>query len=308
MFCFKVKLHPHPFIPGVNEGKGMATKAIQMAVAIGRTAVTHQDEHLMQTFRVEAIQKKDFPKWKLKIQVMSDTEASGFRWNPFDLTKIWPHKDFPLIEVGVMELNEVPENYFAEIEQAAFAPAHVVDGIGYSPDKMLQGRLLSYPDAHRHRLGANYEQIPVNKCPYLVTNYQRDGQMRVDGNAGSEPNYWPNSFDGIYADPSYKEPPMEMKSTIADWYDRNGENDNDHYTQPGNLFRTVMNDEEKHKTIHNIIGAMGGISGPKRDLIVNRQLCHWFRADANLGMAVAKGLGVNVDEIMREMKHEPAAV
>ena len=267
-----------------------------------------KDPDFSQRDLVEAIQKKDFPKWKLKIQVMSDTEASGFRWNPFDLTKIWPHKDFPLIEVGVMELNEVPENYFAEIEQAAFAPAHVVDGIGYSPDKMLQGRLLSYPDAHRHRLGANYEQIPVNKCPYLVTNYQRDGQMRVDGNAGSEPNYWPNSFDGIYADPSYKEPPMEMKSTIADWYDRNGENDNDHYTQPGNLFRTVMNDEEKHKTIHNIIGAMGGISGPKRDLIVNRQLCHWFRADANLGMAVAKGLGVNVDEIMREMKHEPAAV
>ncbi len=266
------------------------------------------DPDFSQRDLVEHIQKGNFPKWNVKIQVMTDEQAKNFRWNPFDLTKVWPHKEFPLIDVGVAELNENPKNYFAEIEQSAFAPAHIVDGIGYSPDKMLQGRLLSYPDAHRHRLGANYEQIPVNKCPYMVANYQRDGQMRVDDNGGDAPNYWPNSFDGIYADPSYKEPAQALGSTVADWFDRNGANDNDHYTQPGNLFRDVMNAEQKANTINNIVGAMSGITGPKRDLIVNRQLCHWFRADANLGMGVAKGLGVNVDAVMDAMKHEPALV
>ena len=137
---------------------------------------------------------------------MTEEQAKTYRWNPFDLTKVWTHKDFPLIEVGVMELNENPKNYFAEVEQSAFAPAHVVDGISYSPDKMLQGRILSYPDAHRYRLGGNYEQIPVNKCPYAVNNYERDGQMRVDGNGGKSPNYFPNSFDDIEADESYKQP------------------------------------------------------------------------------------------------------
>ena len=266
------------------------------------------DPDFSQRDLVEHIQKGNFPKWNVKIQLMTDEQAKNFRWNPFDLTKIWPHKEFPLIDVGVAELNENPKNYFAEIEQSAFAPAHIVDGIGYSPDKMLQGRLLSYPDAHRHRLGANYEQIPVNKCPYMVANYQRDGQMRVDGNGGDAPNYWPNSFDGIYADQSYKEPAQALESTVADWFDRNGANDNDHYTQPGNLFRDVMNAEQKANTVNNIVGAMSGITGPKRDLIVNRQLCHWFRADANLGMGVAKGLGVNIDAVMDAMKHEPALV
>jgi catalase len=130
------------------------------------------------------IDNGDFPKWDLKLQVMPEAEAATYHINPFDLTKVWPHGDYPLIDVGVLELNENPDNYFAHVEQAAFAPAHVVDGIGYSPDKMLQGRILSYPDAHRYRLGANYEQIPVNRCPFMVNNYQRDGQMRVDGNGG----------------------------------------------------------------------------------------------------------------------------
>jgi catalase len=245
---------------------------------------------------VNAIDNKDFPKWALKIQVMTEEQAKEFRFNPFDLTKIWPHAEFPLIDAGIMELNEIPANYFAEVEQAAFAPAHVIDGIGYSPDKMLQGRLLSYPDAHRYRLGVNYEQIPVNKCPYKVANYERDGYMRVDGNSGSDPNYFPNSFDDIYADESYKEPAMILDSNIADWYDRNAEGENDHYTQPGWLFRKVMDDEQKQHTVKNIVASMSGITGPKKDLIINRQLCHFFRADAGLGMAVAKGLNVTIDE------------
>jgi catalase len=244
---------------------------------------------------VEAIDNKEFPRWVLKIQVMTEEQAREFRWNPFDLTKVWPHGDFPLMDVGVLELNEIPKNYFAEVEQAAFAPAHIIDGISFSPDKMLQGRILSYPDAHRYRLGVNYEQIPVNKCPFAVNNYQRDGMMRVDGNGGSDPNYSPNSFDDIYEDPSYKEPPMTLESNIADWFDRNGPGDDDHFTQPGLLFSKVMNDEERKNTVNNILSSMSGISGPKRDEIINRQLCHFFRADPVLGMVVAQGLGVKID-------------
>lgn len=266
-------------------------------------AMKGQDPDFAQRDMVAAIDKKEFPKWAMKIQVMTPEEAKNTPYNPFDLTKVWPHADFPLIDVGVMELNEIPKNYFAQVEQSAFAPAHVVDGISYSPDKMLQGRLLSYPDAHRYRLGVNYEQIPVNKCPYMVYNYERDGHMRVDGNGEDAPNYFPNSFDDIYADESYKEPPLQLDSIVADWYDRNGEGENDHYSQPGLLFTKAMNDYDRHNLVSNIVGAMSGIEGPKKEVIVNRQLCHFFRADAKLGLAVAQGLGVDVEKVMAELKH-----
>ncbi|MDB5222433.1 MAG: Catalase [Chitinophagaceae bacterium] len=251
---------------------------------------------------VDAIERKDFPKWNMKIQVMTPEQAKTFKWNPFDLTKVWPHSDFPMIDVGVIELNEIPQNYFRDVEQAAFAPAHVVDGISYSPDKMLQGRLLSYPDAHRYRLGVNYEHLPVNKCPYLVANYQRDGQMQVGDNGGAAPNYRPNSFDDITVDENYKEQTMELDSVIADFYDRN-ENDNDHYTQPGMLYRKAMNDQDRKNLVNNIVGAMSGISGEKKDEIINRQLCHFFRADIQLGMAIALGLGVAIDDKVKEHVH-----
>jgi catalase len=248
-----------------------------------------KDPDYAQRDLINAIDSGDFPKWALKIQVMTEEQAKSFRWNPFDLTKVWPHGDYPLIDVGVMELNKVPDNYFAEVEQAAFNPSNLIDGLDVSPDKMLQGRLLSYPDAHRYRLGANYEQIPVNRpiCP--VHNYQRDGAMTVNGNHGSAPNYHPNSFDDIEADKSYKVPPMKLESDIADFYDRN-ENDDDHYTQPGLLFREVMNDQEKKNTISNFVGAMSQIDGPKRDEIINRQLGHFVKADKELAMEIAKGL------------------
>jgi catalase len=255
-----------------------------------------QDPDWAQRDLVEAIDRGDYPQWALKIQVMTDVQAQSFRWNPFDLTKIWPHRAFPLIDVGIMTLNEIPANYFADVEQAAFAPAHVVDGIGYSPDKMLQGRLLSYPDAHRYRLGGNYEQLPVNRCPFAATNYQRDGFMRGDGNGGSSANYWPNSFDDIVIDQRYKEPPMPLASRLADWYDRNAPGEDDHYTQPGNLFRYVMSDDDRRHLIHNIVASMLGISGSKRNEIINRQLCHFFRADVHLGMGAAQGLGVDVEQ------------
>ena len=256
---------------------------------------------------VKAIDAGDFPKWNLKIQVMTEEQARTYKWNPFDLTKVWSHKDFPLVDVGVMELNENPRNYFADVEQSAFAPAHVIDGISYSPDKMLQGRILSYPDAHRYRLGVNYEQIPVNKCPYMVNNFERDGRMRVDGNGGAAPNYFPNSFDNIKADETYQQPAWQLDTNVADWYNRNAEGENDHYTQPGIFYREVLSEQDKKNLISNIVGAMKGIDGPKKNEIINRQLCHFFRADIGLGMAIASGLGVSVEEAMPK-QHSKEAV
>ena len=250
-----------------------------------------KDPDYSQRDLVEAISKKDFPKWTLKIQVMTDQQAKKFRWNPFDVTKVWPHKEYPLIEAGVMELNEIPENYFADVEQAAFAPSHTIDGISLSPDKMLQGRILAYPDAHRYRLGANYEQLPVNRPITPVHHHQRDGFMNVDGNGGSAPNYYPNSFDGIVADSTYKEPAMKLDSNIADTYNRN-ENDDDYYTQPGLLFRKVMNASEKQNTISNFVSALKGVTGPKRKEIILRQLNHFYKADKELALSIAKGLGI----------------
>lgn len=260
-------------------------------------AMKSQDPDFAQRDLLDNIDAGNFPRWDMKIQVMTEAESRTYHINPFDLTKVWPHGDYPLIDVGIIELNRNPDNYFQDVEQAAFAPAHVVDGIGFSPDKMLQGRILSYPDAQRYRLGANYEQIPVNRCPYFTNNYQRDGQMRIDGNGGKMPNYFPNSFDNITVDESYKEPNLELENNTAGWFDRNAEGENDHYSQPGNLFRLLV-PEQQQNLISNIVGAMSGIDGPKREEIINRQLCHWFRADPRLGMGVAQGLGVHIDPSM----------
>ena len=256
-----------------------------------------KDPDFAQRDLFENIEQGNYPKWNLKIQVMPAAEAKTYHINPFDLTKVWPHADYPLMDVGVLELNRNPYNYFQDVEQAAFSPSRIVDGIGFSPDKMLQGRLLSYPDAQRYRLGTNFEQIPVNRCPFAVNNFQRDGQMRIDSNGGSRPNYYPNSFDTLSPDESYKEPAEELESLTADWYDRNAPGENDHYTQPGNLFR-LMDTQAKQNTISNIVGAMSGITGPKREEIINRQLCHWFRADISLGMGVAQGLNIQLDPAM----------
>ena len=224
---------------------------------------------------------------------MTQEQSRLFKWNPFDITKVWPHSEFPLIDVGVMELNEIPANYFAAVEQAAFAPSHTIDGIGLSPDKLLQGRIFAYPDAHRYRLGANYHQIPVNRPLNPVNHYMRDGQMNVDGNGGAAPNYYPNSFDSIEADITYRESPLPLDGKPADAYDRN-ENDDDHFTQPGLLFRKVMTEKEQINTVGNIVDAMNGISGPKRDEIIQRQLGHFHQADPDLAILIAKGLNVKI--------------
>lgn len=266
------------------------------------------DPDFAQRDLLEAIDRKEFPRWDMKIQVMTTEQAKKHPFNPFDLTKTWSHKEYPLIDVGFFELNENPKNYFAEVEQAAFAPAHVIDGISYSPDKMLQGRILSYPDAHRYRLGPNYEQIPVNKCPYAVNNYERDGAMRVDGNGGGSPNYFPNSFDNIKADERYRGVPEEADSLSLAWYDRNGAGEDDHFSQPGIFYRQVLSEEAKKSLIRNISQNMSQVSGPKRDEIINRQLCHFFRADIGLGMAIASELGINPEKVMPKQHGEKVSV
>ncbi|UZT96092.1 catalase [Chryseobacterium fluminis] len=244
-----------------------------------------------------AIENGDFPKWTMYIQVMTEQQARDFRWNPFDITKVWFQGDFPLIEVGEMELNEVPVNYFAHVEQSTFSPANLINGISFSPDKMLQGRLFSYPDAHRYRVGVNAHQLEVNRCPFATNNYQRDGFMADASAYLDKPNYHPNSFDDIKPDPAYKNYEYELDSAHVASYNRN-ENDDDHYTQPGLLYSKAMNTEDRENLINNIVGSMRAIGGSKREEIINRQLCHFFRANIELGMKVAARLNVNIDANM----------
>lgn len=243
---------------------------------------------------VNAIEKGNFPKWTLYIQVMTEEQAKEFRWNPFDVTKVWFHEDFPLIEVGELELNTLPPNYFAHVEQAAFSPSNLIDGISFSPDRMLQGRLFSYPDAHRYRIGVNAHQLEVNRCPFGVNNFQRDGAMANSQDYEDAPNYFPNSFGDVQPDENYRNYEYEIDSNQVAHFDRN-EEDNDHYTQPGLLYTKAMNEEERQHLVSNIVAHMKKIDGNRKDEIINRQLCHFFRANIDLGMKIAIGLGVTID-------------
>lgn len=242
------------------------------------------DYHTRQLF--EAIQNGNFPKWTLNVQIMPEAEAEHYRWNPFDLTKVWPHGDYPLIEVGVMELNRNPENYFAEVEQSAFSPANVVPGISFSPCKMLQARIFAYADAHRYRLGVNYESLPINRPRGPeVNNYQRDGHMRFDGNRGTAVNYEPNTFGGPKEDPAFAEPPLKI-SGDADRYEQKRGVDDD-YIQPGNLYRLLPPDEQ-NRLINNIVGTLKNVSRKIQEKMVG----HFRKADPAYGDRVAKGLGL----------------
>ncbi|WP_243041453.1 catalase [Dyella sedimenti] len=255
----------------------------EAAKVIGEDRESHQRD------LYEAIERKDFPKWTLYVQIMPEQDAEKTPYNPFDLTKVWPHKDYPLIEVGVLELNKNPDNYFAEVEQASFSPANVVPGISHSPDKMLQFRIFSYADAARYRLGANHESLEVNRPRCPVHNYYRDGQMRFDGNGGGSVNYEPNSFNGPFEDKSAKEPPLRI-SGEADRYDhREG---NDDYSQAGALFR-LMDAGQKQQLFDNIAAAMQGVP----EEIIRRQLGHFSKADPAYGEGVAKALGLNIEPL-----------
>ena len=227
-----------------------------------------------------AIERGDFPKWKFCVQIMPEADAQQTAYNPFDLTKVWPHGDYPLIDVGELELNRNPENYFAEVEQSSFSPANAPIGIGHSPDKMLQFRIFSYADAHRYRLGVNYEDLPVNRPQCPAHTYYRDGAMRFDGNSGGAVNYEPNSFGGPVENLRMQEPPLAIDGDAARYDHRDG---NDDYTQPGNLFR-LMTAEQKERLFANIARSMQGVP----DEIIQRQLGHFAQADAAYAEGVSR--------------------
>jgi catalase len=245
-------------------------------VLVGKDRESHQRDLF------DSIEVKEFPRWKMKVQVLSEEDAGKLGYNPFDLTKVWLKKDVPLIEVGTLELNRNPENYFAEVEQSAFNPASVVPGVGFSPDKMLQGRLFSYGDAHRYRLGVNHHLIPVNapKCPYH--SYHRDGMMRVDDNAGSTIGYEPNS-EGEWADDrESREPPLAIEN-YADNYDHR--EDDDYFTQPRLLFN-LMSAAQQQVLFENTARALGDAPQSIKDRHINN--CQ--QVDALYGEGVKRAL------------------
>ncbi|WP_261301312.1 catalase KatA [Paenibacillus andongensis] len=249
-------------------------------------AADNPDYHTEDLFN--AIDKGDFPAWKLCVQIMPLEDANTYRFDPFDVTKVWSQKDYPLIEVGRMVLDRNPENYFAEVEQATFSPGTLVPGIEVSPDKMLQGRLFAYGDAHRYRVGANHQSLPINRPRSEVNNYQRDGQMRADNNGGGSVYYEPNSLGGPKESPADKPAPYEV-SGAADsvTYDHH-----DHYTQPGDLYR-LLSEEERTRLVQTIVGAMKPVES---DEIKLRQIGHFYKADPEYGVRVAEGLGLSIPE------------
>ncbi|WP_421781122.1 catalase [Kiloniella litopenaei] len=248
-----------------------------------------QDRESHQKDLFDSIENGDFPKWTLFVQVMPEKEAGSYHVNPFDLTKVWPKADYPLIEVGEFELNRNPENYFAEVEQSAFNPGNVVPGISFSPDKMLQGRLFSYGDTQRYRLGVNHSQIPVNapRCPFH--SYHRDGAMRVDGNGGSRIGYEPNTKDEWNEQPDFAEPPLSIEGAADHW---NHREDDDYYSQPRALFQ-LMTAKQQQVLFENTARAVGGA----RLDIQHRHIRNCYKADPAYGAGVAKALGLDVEEI-----------
>ena len=233
----------------------------------------------------ESIEKGDFPRWTMYVQIMNEEDANTYHIHPFDVTKVWPHADYPLIEVGYFELNRNPNNFFAEVEQASFAPSNIIPGIGFSPDRLLQGRLFSYSDAARYRIGVNHSLIPVNaaKCP--VHSYHRDGAMRVDGNYGRTIGYEPNSYGEWQEQPDFSEPPLAIDGSAHNFDFR--EDDHDYYSQPGNLFRMLC-PEEKQRLFENTARSLA----PAEKLIRDRHVSNCSKADQAYGEGVAKALEV----------------
>ncbi len=253
-------------------------------------AIVAKDRESHQKDLLESIDKGDFPRWTMYIQVMTMEQADAMPYNPFDLTKVWSHADFPLIEVGVMELNRNPENYFADVEQAAFNPANIVPGIGFSPDKMLHGRLFSYGDAQRYRLGVNHHLIPVNAPKFGSNSYHRDGQMRVDGNHGAALGYEPNSYGEWQEQPNFAEPPLPLYGPADHWDFR--EDDDDYFTQPGQLFN-LMSREQQQVLFENTARAMGDAP----EMIKIRHIGNCLKADKHYGEGVAAALGIPMSNI-----------
>jgi catalase len=250
---------------------------------IGKDRESHQRD------LYQSIDKGDCPKWTLQMQIMPEADAAKVSYNPFDLTKIWPHADYPLIEVGTMELNRNPANFFAEVEQSAFNPASVVPGIGFSPDKMLQGRLFSYGDAQRYRLGVNHHLIPVNapRCP--VHSYHRDGAMRTDDNHGGTLGYEPNDQGEWAEQPDFQEPPLLLEGSAGHWDHRQ---DDDYFSQPGALFR-LMSEQQQQVLFDNTARSIG--DAPRA--IQLRHIRHCMQADLGYGQGIAEALGIAMSEL-----------
>lgn len=247
-------------------------------------AGSNPDYHTEDLFN--AIENGDAPAWKLCVQIMPLADADHYRFNPFDVTKVWSQKDYPLIEVGRMVLDRNTDNYFAEVEQVTFTPGNIVPGVDFSPDKLLQGRLFAYGDAHRHRVGANSHLLPINRPKNEVKNYHRDGAMRSDANGGSSVYYEPNSLGGPTETLANKQASFEvhgMADSVA--YD-----DDDHYTQAGDLYR-LLSEDGKTRLIANIVGHMQPVEG---EAIKVRQIQHFLKADPEYGARVAAGLGINI--------------
>ncbi len=254
------------------------------------TELVGNDRESHQKDLFDAIEAGDFPKWTLFVQIMPEKEAATYPVNPFDLTKIWRKCDYPLIEVGEFALNRNPENYFAEVEQSAFNPGNVVPGISFSPDKMLQGRLFSYGDTQRYRLGVNHNQIPVNapRCPFH--SYHRDGAMRVDNNADARIGYEPNTQDEWNEQPDFAEPPLSIEGAADHW---NHREDDDYYSQPRALFQ-LMSTAQQQVLFENTARSVGGA----RLDIQHRHIRNCYAADPAYGIGVANALGLNAEEIV----------
>lgn len=260
--------------------QGIDTNTAAEAARLGGLDPEHHQHDLY-----AAIESDDFPSWTLKVQVMPAADADDYRINPFDLTKVWPHSDYPLVELGRMTLDRTPVNYFADVEQAAFNPANMVPGIGPSPDKMLQGRLFAYGDAQRYRLGINHTHIPVNSprgCPFdHGQNYGRDGAMRFDGNGGAGPNYEPNSFGGPAESGEAHHPGLAADGMSGAYGAEIREVDD--YAQAGDLYR-LMDEAERDRLIEAIAGSLSGVQRtPTGDAIIERSIAHFAAADPDYG-------------------------
>jgi catalase len=244
----------------------------------------------------EAIERSEFPSWRLEVQIMTPDQAKEYRFDPFDITKVWFHADFPPITIGRMVLNRNPDNYFAEVEQAAFSPANFVPGIAASPDKMLQGRIFAYHDTHIHRLGPNYHLLPINRPKAVKVNYyQRDGFMCFGDNGAGRPNYYPNSFGGPEPQSDAGEPPFDVSGLAAR---HPYTHPNDDFFQTGELYRRVMTHEDRDNLIGNITTHL--CNAQKR--IQLRQTALFYKADPEYGRSVAEGLGLDIKEVERLAK------
>ncbi|MDR2442323.1 MAG: catalase [Deltaproteobacteria bacterium] len=256
-------------------------------------AIVANDRESHQRDLFEAIERGEFPRWKVSIQVMTEEQAKKHYENPFDISKIWRHAEFPKQDVGVLELNRNPENYFADVEQAAFNPANIVPGIGLSPDKLLQGRLFSYGDAQRYRLGVNHHLIPVNSPKNGYHAYHRDGQMRTDGNYGATTSYQPNSYDQWAEQPDRREPPLELAGAM-DSYEPKSDATDDCFIYPGSLYR-LMTEPQRAILIDNTARNIGGVT----ENVQSRHAAHCYKADPEYGTRLAAALKLDLDKVIK---------